>query len=326
MIIAAFAGAGKTTFAAMYPDLFTDFECMPYKYYLPEQEGEVDETCKANFDNVMRDEWPHNYVEAIKKTLEDDDEKILIIPSDSWVLRLLREENIEYSLCYPVREAKEVYRQRYIDRGNTEDFLYVFIDGWERFMDKLESDPTIYRYVMEPHQYLSDVIALLHVSVCKSSTGTEIKICDALAMSANTADDDGEELPVTYSIGPETPEPIELGTKLSEVPKYWSNGPKPPKDEELIMVAEIRSGRMQTSTKALATLQRLELLDKYLQIPDWAARSPKEVTTYLNGHEDGICINGDVIAFGSESLDRESMEVLCTLDLLGKPLGGWHNQ
>jgi len=32
MIIAAFAGTGKTTMAKLYPQTAIDFVCMPYKY------------------------------------------------------------------------------------------------------------------------------------------------------------------------------------------------------------------------------------------------------------------------------------------------------
>jgi hypothetical protein len=34
-------------------------------------------------------------------------------------------------------------------------------------------------------------------------------------------------------------------------------------------------------------------------------------------------VEGNVITFGSEPLDRESLELLCMLDLLDKPIGGW---
>lgn len=158
MIIAAFAGTGKTTLAAMHPDTTIDFVCMPYKYYL-EQNGSGSESGKANPDNTMREEWPYNYVEAIKTILGYG--KTILIPSDRRVLSHLRLVNIPYTLCYPQRSAKDAYRQRFIDRGNTEDFLSVFIDGWDWFMDALEGTEAERRIVLEPHQYLNDVIWLL---------------------------------------------------------------------------------------------------------------------------------------------------------------------
>jgi hypothetical protein len=155
MIIAAHAGTGKTTLAKIYPAKFVDFICMPYKYHLPKSLSENEnESCKANSDNDRNWEYPYNYFEAIKEAMAD---RTLIIPPDLNVLYLLREEKIPYFLCYPVREAKEVYRKRYIERGNTEDFLSIFIDRWDSFIDGFEADDYGRHIVMQPHQFLSDV-------------------------------------------------------------------------------------------------------------------------------------------------------------------------
>jgi hypothetical protein len=155
-IIAAFAGVGKTTLAKKSPQAMVDFTCMPFKYHLPNQLDSECEAYKANPDYEMRDEWPDNYIEAIKEALCSD--KTIIIPSDTMVLFRLSLENIPYFLCYPQREAKEVYRQRFIDRGNTENFIDIFIGRWDLFMDSLESDTYGRHIVMKPHQFLSDVV------------------------------------------------------------------------------------------------------------------------------------------------------------------------
>jgi hypothetical protein len=155
MVIAAYAGTGKTTLAAMYPDIVVDFVCMPYKYCLS-PDGDCSEAGKANPDNIMRGNWPQNYVEAIKSVM--DTGKALLIPSDIRVLKLLRQDGIAYTLCYPQRDAKDIYRQRFIERGNTEDFLAIFIDGWDLFMECLEAIGAERRIVLKPHQFLSDVI------------------------------------------------------------------------------------------------------------------------------------------------------------------------
>ena len=71
MIIAAYAGTGKTTLAAMYPDSVVDFVCMPYKYYLS-PDNDSGEASKGNPCNVMREDWPYNYVAAIQKAMHGD--------------------------------------------------------------------------------------------------------------------------------------------------------------------------------------------------------------------------------------------------------------
>lgn len=154
MIIAAHAGTGKTTLARMFPEKMVDFVCMPYKYYLPEN-NDYDETNKANSDLVMREDWPFNYIDAIKDALKSGN--TLLIPPAWNVLIHLEMEKLPYILCYPRRDAKEIYRQRYIKRGNSEEFLSIFIGGWDNFIDALESDTYGRHIILEPHQFLSDV-------------------------------------------------------------------------------------------------------------------------------------------------------------------------
>jgi len=155
MIIAAFAGTGKTTLASLYPQKVVDFICMPYKYYLDKNEVD-DEACKANSDYVLHNDWPYNYVQAIKQNLDND--KILLIPPDIYVLLLLRGEGLPYTICYPEKEAKEIYRNRFIARGNTEEFIDIFIGGWDKFIDSLENDRYGKHIILEADQYLSDVV------------------------------------------------------------------------------------------------------------------------------------------------------------------------
>ena len=124
MIIAAFAGTGKTTLAAMYPEKVIDFICMPYKYYIPEDFSGIEhEAGKANPDLIMHEEWPSNYVDAIEEAIKLG--KILLIPSVQRVRMLLRIRKIPYTLCYPKREAKEEYRQRFFNRKNSELFIQI---------------------------------------------------------------------------------------------------------------------------------------------------------------------------------------------------------
>ena len=155
MIIAAFSGVGKTTFAKLYPDKVIDFCCMPYKY----ERNDIkvfSEADKADPDMDFIFGWEKDYVEAIKQNMSKD--KILLIPSDFRVLSLLRKDSIPYLLCYPEREAKEEYHRRFIERGNSENFIDIFIGGWDNFIDSLEGDPYGKHIVLDSDQFLSDVI------------------------------------------------------------------------------------------------------------------------------------------------------------------------
>jgi len=168
MIIAAFAGVGKTKLAELYPQKVVDFCCMPYKYVLDEDEPFTEEN-KANLSLEFIFGWQKNYVKAIKQNMSND--KILLIPSDFIVLALLKKEGIPYILCYPKRDAKEVYHKRFLNRGNSENFIDIFIGGWDKFMDALENDCYGRHIVLEPNQFLSDVI---NVDALLADTSNEL--------------------------------------------------------------------------------------------------------------------------------------------------------
>jgi hypothetical protein len=154
MVVGAFSGVGKTYFANLYPDIVVDFVCMPFKYFL-DPEVHYDESNKAAPDLDWNPEWPFNYVKALR---EQPSNKIILIPSDWRVLHLLEKENIPYFLCYPVKRAKKVYRERYIKRGNSPEFLKIFIGGWETFMEILREDTYGKHIILRPNQHLSDVL------------------------------------------------------------------------------------------------------------------------------------------------------------------------
>ena len=82
---------------------------------------------------------------------------------------------------------------------------------------------------------------------------------------------------------------------------------------------------VETNTDAVSTLRSLGLLNKRLRIQRWKIREPEEVIAYLNSHEPGISVDGNILTFGDKRIDSESMEVLCQLDLMDKNLEGWHD-
>ena len=159
-VVAAHAGTGKTTLASRHPDKFIDFVSMPFKYHLPEGFGETEsESGKADPDAELNFDFPENYLAAILAELDKSD-KMLLVPPDRRLLRMLEKEGVRYILCYPenTEDAKKAYRERYAGRGNTEQFLEIFIDGWEQFLGLLENDAYGEHIVMKPHAFLTDVL------------------------------------------------------------------------------------------------------------------------------------------------------------------------
>jgi len=153
MVIAAFAGAGKTYFCE-HVEGAKDLVSMPYKYFLPEIKEKYleGESAKADPNLEMNPEYPQNYVSAILECM--DKYKYLVIPSDGLVLARLRDYDVPYILCYPEIRAKEGYQKRYLQRGNTEDFMDVFIGGWDEFMQSLRNDNYGIHIVLTDKEYL----------------------------------------------------------------------------------------------------------------------------------------------------------------------------
>jgi len=86
-------------------------------------------------------------------------------PPDSSVLMFLELDQVPYFLCYPHRNVKPVYQKRYIERGNSNNFLDIFIGRWDAFMYALESNNCAAKHiVLDPQQYLSDVVEILKTS------------------------------------------------------------------------------------------------------------------------------------------------------------------
>ncbi len=157
MIVAAHAGTGKTHFAKKHPEKVIDFVCMPYKYFLS-VDTEDNESCKADLNLIMRPKWPENYAAELISMRDSD--KIILIPPVIPVLQVLDIEDIPYLLVYPLHDAKDVYLQRYIGRGNSETFLSIFIQGWDWFLEGMEAHTGGQHIILKPHEFLSDALAV----------------------------------------------------------------------------------------------------------------------------------------------------------------------
>jgi hypothetical protein len=308
MVFAAFDLTGKTTFANLYPHKIVEFADMPIHSNADEELAKINEASE-------------------KASLE---EKILIVPAMTHILHFLQKADIQYMLYYPHKDAMEIYREKFVRERGTDNSTFDIY--WDRYMNILENDPCESHTVLKPHEYLSDTISILDIAIISSPNGYVINIENALIEECSDeveqegSQGDAEELGFTYSIGPEPDEPIQFGSKLSEVSKTFSNGPEPPEDEKYINVANISIINMITRTEALATLSRLGLLGRYLTVPDWKLKEPDEVRAFMHNRKLGISIKDNTITFGDEPIEQESMEVLCQLDLLDKPISGWKEE
>lgn len=85
----------------------------------------------------------------------------LVIPTIDLILDFQEADQIPYTLIYPEKNLKGEYEKRYRTRGNTEEFLDIFIGQWEFRIEELEqrNSPLTKHIVLQEGQYLSDVVS-----------------------------------------------------------------------------------------------------------------------------------------------------------------------
>lgn len=165
MIIAAYAGTGKTTFALKNPAAI-DMVCMPFKYLNLSDvsktlsDGTGGESIKANYDLILRRYWELYYYWAVKNLLYYCPARHIMIPTVGPILDFLEADQIPYTIVYPDKSLKAEYEERYKKRGDTEEFLNIFVGQWESRIESLEQRKNAWakHIVLQKGQYLSDVL------------------------------------------------------------------------------------------------------------------------------------------------------------------------
>lgn len=135
IIISAFPGCGKS-------HLFRN-----------KGEKNILDSDSSTFD---KSNFPQNYIEHIKSNIGSAD--MILVSSHKEVRDSLVNEKIEFTLIYPSRDIKDEYIQRYIDRGNNENFVNLLQNNWDNWMNELDEQTGCEKIELKTGQYLSDVV------------------------------------------------------------------------------------------------------------------------------------------------------------------------
>jgi len=156
MIIAGFAGIGKTYLSKKYKNVI-DLESSDYKW-IYDEEIKDKEKRKGITDRKFNLCWPDNYIDDIVKNEKKYD--IVLISQSIDVLAELRIMKIPFLVAIPKLENKQEYIKRCKDRGNNETFI-TFIDNYyEHLITKLMKRND-HKIVLEYGEYLEDVVLKL---------------------------------------------------------------------------------------------------------------------------------------------------------------------
>jgi len=150
IIIAAFAGTGKTYLANKYSNVI-DIEPANYKW---NSDNIITEKDKGKYQKI-REEWPQNYVNEIIK--EHNNYDIVLIGLNRDARNLLYKMGYEYSICFPSSDRKNEYIQRYKDRGNSEEFLNKQAYYFDNELPLLYKEP-LEKMILEGNEFLEEYL------------------------------------------------------------------------------------------------------------------------------------------------------------------------
>lgn len=152
IIICAFAGLGKTYLAQKYENII-DFDIGQFRYKNYGKTIEEQERQKATSHREKNEEYPNNYLSALKEVMKKDN--IVFLPADLEIRDMLLKEKIKFVFIMPSVDSKEELVSRYKKRGNNEMFIKRAITDLENW-SKLTYN---YKKVVLPkNKYLEDYL------------------------------------------------------------------------------------------------------------------------------------------------------------------------
>ncbi len=103
--------------------------------------------------------WPKNYVDHIVANRDKAD--LLLVSSHKETRDALVESGVGFSLVYPSLEMRQEYIDRYIKRGSNAQFVKLLEANYEKWIQELMMQQKCKHVLLQPGQYLSDVIDLI---------------------------------------------------------------------------------------------------------------------------------------------------------------------
>ncbi len=155
-IISAFPACGKTTFFNKCKEA-EELCYMVDKFKVLDSDSSLfswiyDEN--GNKTDVRNPEFPSNYINHIKENIETAD--IIFVSTHKAVRDALREGDIKYYLVYPDIDLKEEWINRFTNRGNTEEFIKLQTENWEKFIGELEEETFPNKIILKTNEGIID--------------------------------------------------------------------------------------------------------------------------------------------------------------------------
>lgn len=139
VVISGFAGIGKSGL----------------KYNVPYYENVKIYDLSSSY--FRKDEgWEKIYCDIVE-ALVDKYDFIFISTHDVVIDEMITRGN-DFYIVYPKRHCKDEYRERFIKRGDTAEYINKFMKRWDWFIDALDNIHYSKKITLRTGQYLSDVL------------------------------------------------------------------------------------------------------------------------------------------------------------------------
>ena len=148
MIISAFPGVGKSHFVKNNDNTLlkvVDHESSEYSWIY------------VDGQKLRNPVFPTNYVDVAESLSKEG--KIVFVSSHDQVRQELASRGIRYTVVVPAIEDKEIYVNRYIQRGTPLELINLIATNWESFINSCMNDTTANIVVVRGDTYLSNVLS-----------------------------------------------------------------------------------------------------------------------------------------------------------------------
>ena len=134
-VICGFPGIGKSFLQKKFPTKVRDLESSEYHW---------------GSDKVLNSNWPQNYIKAVQNLKSSGLYRVCFTSSHKDVRDALHEAGIKYTNVYPedTPEMKEIFMNRYKDRGSSEDFIKNMDENFSKYIEDMSNDPNAHKYVI----------------------------------------------------------------------------------------------------------------------------------------------------------------------------------
>lgn len=162
--IVATPGCGKSYLCDKYPEKYVDVDELRLrcKYVVPDNITRQElESTKGNRQFPKREGGKENYLKLLREELVKTwkAKKVLICAPHPEVIDWLKEYGIKYCFIYQSLDMIEEMRERFISRGNSDDFVKENCDAIEKFYDEnVNETNSAVKYEFGHGEYLEDIL------------------------------------------------------------------------------------------------------------------------------------------------------------------------